>query len=632
MNKSTKFETYQHAQMKINIRFFSLIVCLLCLFSANAQKKKQIDIKRIEPAFWWTGLQQKEIQLLVYGTELSGANVEIDYPGVTISRIEQVENPNYQFIYLKLDDNVNPGMVNINFKEGKLKKTIPFELKRRSKTTYKGFNASDAIYLITLDRFANGNTANDSVKGLYQGVNRSKPFSRHGGDIQGIINQLDYIQNLGMTALWINPLTENNQPEFSYHGYAITDFYKVDARFGSNEDFKKLTDLCHQRNMKMIIDLVFNHCGNEHWFIKDLPEKNWIHQFDTFNQSNYRLATTADPHASQFDKEKMEKGWFDRHMPDLNQENPRLATYLIQNTIWWIEYLGLDGIRVDTHPYPEKNFMSRWTKTIMDQYPDFNIVGEVWEEHVLLTSYYQTNATNTDGYQGYLPSITDFPLCFAINTGLMQNDGWAEGMAKIYYALAQDFAYTQPNNNVIFLDNHDITRFATNMKGDIAKQKMGFALLATLRGIPQVYYGMELGMPGSGDNHGTLRADFPGGWKEDKRNAFTSTGRTQEENELVNYLSKVFTWRKNTKAIHEGRLMHFVPENGAYVYFRYTDAESIMVVTNNTTQEKTLALDRFKERISGYQLGKEVVSEKTFNLNQSITIPANTTYIIELKK
>ncbi|MFY7919051.1 MAG: glycoside hydrolase family 13 protein [Chryseotalea sp.] len=618
--------------MKINIRFFSLIVCLLSLLSANAQKKKQIDIKRIEPAFWWTGLQQKEIQLLVYGTEISGANVEINYPGVVISKIEQVENPNYQFIYLKLDENVKPGVVTINFKEGKLKKTIPFELKSRSKTTYKGFNASDAIYLITPDRFANGNTANDSIKSLYQGVNRNKPFSRHGGDIQGIINQLDYIQNLGMTTLWINPLTENNQPEFSYHGYAITDFYKVDARFGSNEDFKKLTDLCHQRNMKMIIDLVFNHCGNEHWFIKDLPEKNWIHQFDTFTQSNYRLATTADPHASQFDKEKMEKGWFDRHMPDLNQENPRLATYLIQNTIWWIEYLGLDGIRVDTHPYPEKNFMSRWTKTIMDQYPDFNIVGEVWEEHVLLTSYYQTNATNTDGYQGYLPSITDFPLCFAINTGLMQNDGWAEGMAKIYYALAQDFAYTQPNNNVIFLDNHDITRFATNMKGDIAKQKIGFALLATLRGIPQVYYGMEIGMLGSGDNHGTLRADFPGGWKEDKRNAFAQTGRTQEENELVNYLSKVFTWRKNANAIHNGKLMHFVPENGTYVYFRYTDTESVMVVTNNTTQEKTLALDRFKERVSGYQLGKEVVSEKTFNLNQSITIPANTTYIIELKK
>ncbi len=605
---------------------------MLSLLSANAQKKKQIDIKRIEPAFWWTGLQQKEIQLLVYGTEISGANVEINYPGVVISKIEQVENPNYQFIYLKLDENVKPGVVTINFKEGKLKKTIPFELKSRSKTTYKGFNASDAIYLITPDRFANGNTANDSIKSLYQGVNRNKPFSRHGGDIQGIINQLDYIQNLGMTALWINPLTENNQPEFSYHGYAITDFYKVDARFGSNEDFKKLTDLCHQRNMKMIIDLVFNHCGNEHWFIKDLPEKNWIHQFDTFTQSNYRLATTADPHASQFDKEKMEKGWFDRHMPDLNQENPRLATYLIQNTIWWIEYLGLDGIRVDTHPYPEKNFMSRWTKTIMDQYPDFNIVGEVWEEHVLLTSYYQTNATNTDGYQGYLPSITDFPLCFAINTGLMQNDGWAEGMAKIYYALAQDFAYTQPNNNVIFLDNHDITRFATNMKGDIAKQKIGFALLATLRGIPQVYYGMEIGMLGSGDNHGTLRADFPGGWKEDKRNAFAQTGRTQEENELVNYLSKVFTWRKNANAIHNGKLMHFVPENGTYVYFRYTDTESVMVVTNNTTQEKTLALDRFKERVSGYQLGKEVVSEKTFNLNQSITIPANTTYIIELKK
>ena len=605
---------------------------MLSLLSANAQKKKQIDIKRIEPAFWWTGLQQKEIQLLVYGTEISGANVEVNYPGGSISKIEQVENPNYQFIYLKLDENVKPGVVTINFKEGKLKKTIPFELKSRSKTTYKGFNASDAIYLITPDRFANGNTANDSIKSLYQGVNRNKPFSRHGGDIQGIINQLDYIQNLGMTTLWINPLTENNQPEFSYHGYAITDFYKVDARFGSNEDFKKLTDLCHQRNMKMIIDLVFNHCGNEHWFIKDLPEKNWIHQFDTFTQSNYRLATTADPHASQFDKEKMEKGWFDRHMPDLNQENPRLATYLIQNTIWWIEYLGLDGIRVDTHPYPEKNFMSRWTKTIMDQYPDFNIVGEVWEEHVLLTSYYQTNATNTDGYQGYLPSITDFPLCFAINTGLMQNDGWAEGMAKIYYALAQDFAYTQPNNNVIFLDNHDITRFATNMKGDIAKQKIGFALLATLRGIPQVYYGMEIGMLGSGDNHGTLRADFPGGWKEDKRNAFAQTGRTQEENELVNYLSKVFTWRKNANAIHNGKLMHFVPENGTYVYFRYTDTESVMVVTNNTTQEKTLALDRFKERVSGYQLGKEVVSEKTFNLNQSITIPANTTYIIELKK
>lgn len=611
----------------------SVILLILSGSSAFAQKQ-QIDIQRIDPAFWWAGMKNPELQVLVYGANISAATVTMRYPGVEIMRIEKTENPNYQFLFLNISAEAKPGVIPITFASGKKKRVLNYELKKREKSgsEYTGFNASDVIYLLMPDRFANGDETNDYVAGMLEKPNRAELFGRHGGDIKGVESKLDYLKDLGVTALWLNPVLENNQAHSTYHGYAISDFYKVDPRFGTNEDFRMLTKRTHEKGMKMIMDMVFNHAGSETWFVKDPPQKDWVHQFPEYTNSNYRLSISIDPYASKVDTDKMQQGWFDRHMPDLNQHNKLLATYLIQNSIWWIEYAQLDGIRMDTHPYPYKDFMSAWCKQVLDEYPNFNIVGEVWEERVLLTSYFQRNSKNSDGYQGNLPSITDFPLKSALNTAFNERDGWEEGLLRIYYVLIQDFAYTEPNNNVIFLDNHDITRFATSVGEDINKQKMGFAALLTLRGIPQLFYGGEIGMPGDGGNHGKLRADMPGGWKGDTRSVFTEAGRTARENELFHYISTILNWRKSKSVIHNGKLMHFIPENGIYVYFRYTDTESVMVILNNNAEEKTLTTQRFNERLQGFNSAENIVTKQTVSNLQSIVLPGKSATILELKK
>lgn len=610
------------------------IILLFVLGSSAYAQKQQIDIQRIEPAFWWIGMKNSELQVLVYGKDISAAIATLLYEGVEITRTEKPENPNYQFLYLNIKPSAKPGIIPITFTSGKKKRVINYELKKREKDAadYKGFTSADVIYLIMPDRFANGDETNDYVTGMLEKPDRTNPFGRHGGDLKGIEDKLDYLKDFGVTALWLNPVLENNQAHSSYHGYAISDFYKVDARLGTNEDFKTLTKKTHDKGMKMVMDMVFNHAGSEAWFIKDLPQKDWIHQFAEYTNSNYRLSTTIDPYASKADVDKMQQGWFDRHMPDLNQHNTLLATYLIQNSIWWIEYAQLDGIRMDTHPYPYKDFMATWCKTVMNEYPNFNIVGEVWEERVLLTSYFQRHAKNADGYEGNLPSVTDFPLKSALNTAFNEKDGWEEGLTRIYYALIQDFIYTEANNNVIFLDNHDLTRFATSVGGDISKQKMGFAALLTLRGIPQLFYGGEIGMLGDGGNHGKLRADMPGGWKGDARNVFTEAGRTKDENEIFHYVSMLLQWRKSKTVIHTGKLMHFIPENGIYVYFRYTDSESVMVILNNNAEEKTLNTGRFSERLQGFNSAENIVTKQSVSNLQTIVLPGKSATILELKK
>lgn len=613
--------------------FISAVICFLLTASLFAQKKS-MDVQRIEPAFWWVGMKNPKLQLLVYGKNISASFVSINYEGVTIDESLKTENPNYLFLNLTISPSTKEGIIPIKFQSGKNTKIINYELKKREKPAedFKGFSPSDVIYLIMPDRFANGDETNDWVRGMLEKPNRAEPFGRHGGDLKGIENNLDYIKDLGATAIWINPVQENNQPKESYHGYAITDFYKIDPRFGTNESYKALVKKTHEKGMKMIMDMVFNHSGNENWFIKDLPSKDWIHQFTEFTRSNYRLSTSIDPYASKADVDKMQQGWFDHHMPDLNQHNPLLATYLIQNSIWWVEYAQLDGIRMDTHPYPYKDFMAEWCKSVMSEYPNFNIVGEIWEDRVLLTSYFQTNSKNPDGYKGNLPSATDFPLKSALNSAFNERDGWDEGLAKIYYALIQDFIYTNPNNNVTFLDNHDLTRFATSVGGDIAKQKMGYAALLTLRGIPQIFYGCEIGMPGDGGNHGKLRADMPGGWKGDSQNAFAEAGRTKDQNELFTYIKTLLNWRKGKSVIHHGKLMHFIPENGIYVYFRYNENESVMVLLNNNPEQKTLDTKRFAERLTGFTSGKNIVTSETVSNLQTLTLPGKSATILELKK
>jgi glycosidase len=618
------------------MRIKSIItISLLLLVALQIYAQKEvIDIQRVEPPFWWVGMKNTELQVVVYGKDISTSSVSIQYDGVTINSIIKTENPNYQFLYLTVSPAAKAGIVPITFQSGKKKRVINYELKSRVRdgASVKGFDPSDVIYLIMPDRFANGDDANDWLPGMLEKVDRVNPTGRHGGDLKGIENNLNYIKDLGVTTLWLNPVQENNQPKESYHGYAITDFYKIDPRFGSNEYYNNLVKKCHDMGMKVVMDMVFNHCGSEHWFIKDLPTKNWIHQFPEYTNSNYRLATTIDPYASKFDVDKMQQGWFDRHMPDLNQHNQLLATYLIQNSIWWVENSQLDGIRMDTHPYPYKDFMAAWCKAVMTEYPNFNIVGEVWEEHVLLTSYFQNTLNNPDGYQGNLPSVTDFPVMSALNRAFNEKDGWEEGLTRIYYALIQDFNYINANNNVTFLDNHDLTRYATSVGGDLQKQKLGFAALLTLRGIPQLFYGGELGFPGEGNNHGKLRLDMPGGWKGDTRSVFTTEGRTKEENELYTYLQTLLNWRKTKEVIHTGKLMHFIPENNMYVYFRYNETESVMVVLNNSTEEKTLTTKRFAERLAGFNSGKNVITNTPVTNLLQLTIPAKSATIIELKK
>jgi glycosidase len=612
-----------------------LYLALTLIFVATSIWAK-VSISKVEPMNWWVGMQNPELQILVYGNEIATTIPEISYEGVTIKEVKKVENPNYLFIYVTVAGNTKPGKFPISFKLGKkIVANYEYELKERdsNKALHKGFDASDVIYLVMPDRFSNGDPSNDNATDMLEKADRSNPNGRHGGDLQGVINHLDFITETGYTSLWLNPFLENNQPAFSYHGYAISDFYKVDSRHGSNELFASLVKQAHEKELKVIMDMIFNHCGSGHWFFKDLPSKDWIHQHDNYFRSNFRGSVVSDPYASDADKNKMLTGWFDINMPDLNQKNTILATYLIQNTIWWIEFSGLDGIRVDTQPYPYKEFMSNWSKAVMTEYPEFNIVGEAWLQEIPITAYFQKDNKNRDGYNSHMPAVTDFPLHFAIASAFNEKEGWNEGLARLYTVLAQDFAYNDPNNLVIFPDNHDLNRYYETMGKDIRKYKMGLAYTLTTRGIPQIYYGTEIIMDGKEqDGHGFIRKDFPGGWASDTLNAFTAEGRTTEQNEAYNFLSTLLNWRKNNEIVAKGKLKHFLPEDGVYVLFRYTEKGAVMLILNNNeTDDKELNTDRFSEVMKSYSSGKEIITNQEISDLSTIKIQAKSAMVIELK-
>ncbi len=606
----------------ITILFITLTV------SISAQK---INLQHIEPPNWWIGMKQKTFQILVHGKDIADAAVSVKSEKVKLLKVNKVQNPNYLFLDIEVLPNAKAGNFNIIFKKGLKKLKYAYELKEKSNRK-RGFSSKDLIYLIMPDRFADGNPENDNYPEMIEKVDRQNPDGRHGGDIQGVINNLDYIKNLGITALWLNPTLENNNPKYSYHGYAITDFYKTDPRMGTNEDYKKLADELHKKDMKLIMDMIFNHSSINHWWFKDLPTDNWSNTNSDY-RSNFRGSTIADIHASQDDKKRMVQGWFDSHMPDLNQNNPYLATYLIQNSIWWIEFADLDGIRMDTQPYPYKDFMSNWAKRVLEEYPDFTLLGETWLQKPAFTAYFSGNSPISGNYNSHLSSVTDFPLYYATRDAFNQNDGWTTGLYSIYYVLAQDFLYGNAYNNVIFLDNHDLDRYFTSVGEDINKFKMGLAFLLTSRGIPMLYYGTEILTTGNEHKgHGHIRTDFPGGWKEDKANAFTEEGRTKEQNEIYNYIKKIADWRKTNKAITEGKLLHFVPENNVYVFFRYTKNEAVMVLLNNhNTKKRTVDCKRFNEILKDYSTGKDIISGEIYNLDK-IEISKKSALIIELKK
>jgi glycosidase len=602
--------------------------------------KEIFEIERVEPPNWWVGFKKEKLQLLMKSPEITKAVPHISYKGVTIENVSKGDSPNYLFLNLSISKETKPGKFNIvfNFENGE-KKTHTYQLKARKKTaeSYVGFNSSDAIYLITPDRFANGDVTNDQIEGLLeQEVNRKHDYRRHGGDIKGITDHLDYISDLGFTAIWPSPLLTNDMKEGSYHGYAMTDFYEVDPRFGTLEDYKELASKMSVKGMKLIMDLVANHCGLEHWWMKDLPFKDWVNDQENYEKnkeswswkktktSNHRRTSNQDLYASKIDENEMADGWFVETMPDLNQRNPFMGTYITQNSIWWIETLGLDGIRQDTYPYPDKEFMSNWAGAIMSEYPSFSIVGEEWSYNPLLVAYWQKGTKNKDGYQSNLTSTMDFPMQSNIVQALSEKESWDKGLVKMYEGLANDFAYASPKDMMIFPDNHDMSRIFTQLKGDVVNTKMALSYLLCLPRIPQLYYGTEILMedfakPG---DHGLIRTDFPGGWEDDSINAFTGKGLSLAQKEMQMYLKKLLNFRKKSKVIHDGKTIHFSPVKGVYFLFRILNDEVVVHIVNKNKTQVSIDLKRFSEvglqskTLKNVITGEQVVWGDTMNLDK----------------
>ena len=612
-----------------------LIFLAFSIWSMNAVSQ----VERVEPPNWWTGFENNQLQLLVYGNEVGNATPAIDYPGVEIQEIHKADSPNYLFIDLILEEDVKPGTFQISFNaEGKKEYSVDYELKEKewNSEELKGFDSSDAIYLVTPDRFANGDPSNDIDESLLEKtIDRNDDYGRHGGDIRGMIQHLDYIDNMGFTALWSSPLLINDMSSGSYHGYAITDFYKVDPRFGTLEEYKELADKARERDIKLIMDQVANHSGIEHWWMKDLPFEDWINYQDRFEKgepaiySNHRRTTNQDPYAAQADKKRMNDGWFVDSMPDLNQRNPFMATYIIQNSIWWIETLGLGGIRQDTYPYPDKEFMTEWAGAIMKEYPNFNIVGEEWSYNPLLIQYWQKGSKNSDGYVSNLPSTMDFAMQKHIIEAMREEESWDRGLVKIYEGLANDFIYPNPESIMVFLDNHDKSRIFTELEGNIEHTKMALAYMLTLPRIPQIYYGTEILMddfekPG---DHGLIRTDFPGGWEGDSKNAFTGEGLSAEKKDMQEYLRKLLNFRKSSKAIQEGKMVHFAPEDGVYLLVREIDAEKVVLILNKNEGDVTIDLQRFSELDLFNTNFTNIITGEALQWKKELTLSAKGAYL-----
>jgi neopullulanase len=592
------------------------------------------SITRVEPPNWWAGMKNRQLELLVYGPAIAELEPAITDKLVKITEVSRVSNPNYLFIMLDIDPAISPRSFKIYFeKDGSTRASYNYQLLQREPGSAEriGFNSSDVIYLITPDRFANGDTSNDNVPGYLEHANRADKDGRHGGDLKGIMDHLDYIEDMGFTAVWLNPVLENNMPRTSYHGYAITDYYLVDPRFGTNEQYRQLSEMMKQRGIKLIMDMVENHCGSEHWWMKDLPCDDWINDGGHFVSTNHRRSTVQDPHVSPADKALFEDGWFVPSMPDLNQKNPHMARYLIQNSIWWIEYAGLGGIRQDTYSYPDKDFMAKWSCAIMEEYPSFSIVGEEYSENPAIVAYWQKGKANPDGYVSCLGSLMDFPLQSVLAPGLTESEAYyKDGLIRMYEMLANDFLYADPGNFVIFADNHDMSRFFTQVNEDFDLYKMGMAYVLTMRGVPQVYYGTEiLKVSPEAKDDGLIRSDFPGGWPGDTINAFTGAGLSADQIEAQDYLRKLIQWRKTKTCLHDGKLMHYTPDNGTYVYFRYNDEGKVMYILNKNGFPHTLNSARFTEITGPNSRGREIITGNMQSLDNLIVSPRSV-LIIEI--
>lgn len=602
---------------------------LLAAFPAVAQK-----ITKIEPPSWWIGMEHDTVEFMVYGKDISGLNAESST--LQVLRSEGLTSANYLFVTAVVPENTTIGSHAFTFRNSKGKRVAKASIdileRRPESAARKGFSSADFIYLIMPDRFRNGNPNNDAVKGMLESPNRSFQGGRHGGDIEGIRQSLGYFKDLGVSALWLNPVVENDMPAYSYHGYAMTDLYQVDKRYGTNEEYKQLSKEAKEAGIGLIMDQVANHIGSYHEWMEDLPSEDWINQWDEFTETSHMKVTRFDPHAAEVDKKRFTDGWFVKTMPDLNQRNEKLAKYLIQNSIWWVEYLDLYGIRMDTWPYPDVDFLTDWTKAILDEYPNFNIVGEEWISDPALISYWQDGVKRHDDYTSYLPSVMDFPLQTAIVEGLMDDGGWRPAMSKVYESLANDYQYANTNNVMIFPDNHDMSRIFTRLEEDFDKWKMAMSMYFTMRGTLQFFYGTEILMSNPGtEDHGIIRSDFPGGWPGDTVNAFTGEGLSSQALEAQNWIKTLAKLRRESCALNMGTTLHYTPNDEIYVYFRSFEQEHLMVVVNKNTEAKEIELDRFEQGLNGATTAHHLITGEDFELHQNLQVGPMETLILELK-
>lgn len=609
-----------------------------------------VKVDRIDPTNWFVGMKNPSLQLMVYGEGISSADVTTDYAGVKVDSIVRLDSPNYLLVYLNLDG-AQPGEMTLNFKNGKQTKKVKYELKAREKRGEEriGFTNADVLYMLMPDRFADGDPNNNDIKGLYTyKTDRSQPSLRHGGDLEGIRQHLDYFKELGVTALWFTPVLENNSPDgngsSTYHGYATTDYYRVDPRFGTNEEYKRLCDEAHSKGLKVVMDMIFNHCGFEHPWVADMPSRDWLNTpewldarkdktksevNDKYLQTSYKLTPIVDPYASKVDFKETVEGWFVPTMPDLNQKNPHVMTYLIQNSEWWIETVGIDGIRMDTYPYADAEGMARWMKTLGEEYPNFNVVGETWVTEPAYTAAWQKDSKISNS-NSYLGTVMDFSFYDKINQAKREDtDGFTTGMNRIYNNFVYDYLYPNPSSVMAFIENHDTDRFLGNGK-DSTALKQALAILLTVNRIPQLYYGTEVLMNGTKEvTDGNVRKDFPGGFPGDERSAFTAEGRTRAENAMFTWLSKLLHWRQGNDVIVKGKQTQFIPYNGVYVVARQYNGKTVMTVVNGTRKQAVLAVKRYAEVIGANTAATDVLTGKTVSLADDVQLAPRDVMILE---
>lgn len=644
--------------MKTLKAFIVLIALLTSSVGASAGSR----ITRIDPTDWFVNMRNSELQLMVYGDNIRDAAVETDYDGVRIDSLVRLDSPNYLLVYLNLEG-AKAGTMTLNFTfpkgKGSKKLGVKYTLRDREMGGEKrqGFTNADVLYMLMPDRFANGRVENDYIEGMNKySVDRSEPSLRHGGDLEGIRQHLDYFTELGVTALWFTPVLENNSPDdgaFStYHGYATTDYYRVDPRFGSNEEYRQLVDEAHKKGLKVVMDMIFNHCGLYHPWLADLPSSDWLNTPEwlsetqklntstpqhlntsttntSYLQTNYKLTPVVDPYASQIDLRETVDGWFVPSMPDLNQKNKHVIRYLIQNSKWWIETVGIDGIRMDTYPYADRDAMAEWMKELNEEYPNFNVVGETWVTEPAYTATWQKDSRLSKS-NSYLPTVMDFSFYDKINQAKKeQTDGWWNGFNRIYNSLVYDYLYEDAAHVMAFIENHDTDRFLGNGQ-DVASLKQALALLLTMKRTPQLYYGTEVLMQGTKEKtDGNVRKDFPGGFQNDPANAFTSTGRTAEQNEMFSWLSRLLHWRQGNDVIVSGKQVQFIPQNGIYVLARQHSGKTVLTILNGTDEQRTLSVSRYKEVIGAAETATNVITKQQVNIGEDLTLQPREALVVE---